>query len=149
MGERASRNVKIAATVDCGGEPARKFAAVGTEARDTISDAVAALCEQDVERLLFRLSPAVRRQKRLDRRDAMIRELAASRYSDLPKGVAAAIERDLKNFEARGYRRTSALDDASQSLMRRILDAGDLARRVPKKRAILNILAGHRTPHAQ
>lgn len=149
MPTRASRNVKIAAMVDSGGEPARKFAVVDTEARDTISDAVAELSEADIERLLFRLSPVVRRQKRLDRRDALIRELAASRYSDMLKGTAAAIERDLQNFEKRGYRRASAHDDAAQSLMRRILDAGDLARRVPKKRAILNILAGHRTPHAQ
>lgn len=113
---------------------------------DEIAAAVAELSEAEVERLLFRLSASVRRRRKLDCRDGLIRDYADKYYADRADGHARAILNDLRSFESRGYRRSSVHDSDRESILRAILDAGQVARRVPAERQLLNILAGRRTP---
>jgi hypothetical protein len=91
-------------------------------------------------------SRSAQRRRRLDRRDALLRELAEEHYPK-PTGRAAAIVAALHLFRTGTYRHSARGDSPEQALMRAILGANKA--RAPGKRQVQLILAGNRTPPAK
>jgi hypothetical protein len=92
-------------------------------------------------------SPSARRQRRLDRRDALILKVTAEHYAHLPDGFSRALARDLKAFKSTGFKLVPTLDTPKQAKLRAILDLND--GRALGEKSISNILNGHRTPPAK
>jgi hypothetical protein len=99
----------------------------------------------DVERFLRRHGGKnALNQRRLDARDAAIRELAAGRTEGSGRALAKAIRTDLIRYGASGYRRSAPPADDRRALLHKILDlVGD--RKIPSAGQLREILAGKRS----
>ena len=114
------------------------------EFRAADGDAVALLDRLPPEQLARLVAPYAVRDRRLARRDALIREVAGELYGHKQHGFSGALSAALKEFSARGFDRDAAFDTPQQSRLRSILDANN--GKPLGKVAIQNVLNGNRTP---
>jgi hypothetical protein len=118
-------------------DPLKAFAASFTDAFDALPPTIAAEI----------VSPYRQQQRRLTRRDDLIREVAGELFGHLPRGFAGALAKRLKDFSDVGFNRDPKFDKLDEPRLRAILLANN--NKTLGNRQIQSILAGHRTPPAK